>query len=129
MNFNRHFFLCVIFHVSRFVIQIESSRQESMYTMTGLYSETADDSSIDVPTDSENSEAGGCHMAASDVAMPNYIGDTIIKCHSRQPSTGIIDQQRDRQHNDIDENMSSVDCGILNCRPKTFQKFARIKVS
>lgn len=95
-----------------------------MYTMTGLYSETADDSSIDVPTDSENSETS-CN-AANDVVVPNYVADTVIKCHSRQPSAGIIDQ---REKPPDDEHMTSVDCGILNCRPKTFQKFARIKVN
>lgn len=100
-------------------------RQESMYTMTGLYSETADDSSIDVPPDSENSES--CCPPMNDVTAPtNYVADTVIKCHSRQPSTGIIDQ-REKDH-DSDLDMSSVDCGILNCRPKSFQKFARIKV-
>lgn len=101
-------------------------RQESMYTMTGLYSETADDSSIDVPADSENSEFS-CPLPMNDAAAPsNYVADTVIKCHSRQPSTGIIDQ-REKDH-DSDLDMSSVDCGILNCRPKSFQKFARIKV-
>lgn len=100
-------------------------RQESMYTMTGLYSETADDSSIDVPADSEASEAS-CHPI-NDVTVPsNYVADTVIKCHSRQPSTGIIDQ-REKEH-DSDLDMSGVDCGILTCRPKSFQKFARIKV-
>lgn len=97
-----------------------------MYTMTGLYSETADDSSIDVPADSENSEFS-CPLPMNDAAAPsNYVADTVIKCHSRQPSTGIIDQ-REKDH-DSDLDMSSVDCGILNCRPKSFQKFARIKV-
>lgn len=93
--------------------------------MTGLYSEAADDSSIDMPTDSENSEMS-CNVA-SDVGVPNYVADTVIKCHSRQPSTGIIDQRE--KSRDDDMNVSSVDCGILNFRPKAFQKFARIKVS
>lgn len=96
-----------------------------MYTMTGLYSETADDSSIDVPADSENSEASFPPMLDA-IAANNYAADTVIKCHSRQPSTGIIDQ-REKDH-DSDLDMSSVDCGILSCRPKSFQKFARIKV-
>lgn len=100
-------------------------RQESMYTMTGLYSETADDSSIDVPADSEASEAS-CHPTNDVTAPSNYAADTVIKCHSRQPSTGIIDQ-REKEH-DSDLDMSGVDCGILTCRPKSFQKFARIKV-
>lgn len=100
-----------------------------MYTMTGLYSENVDDSSsVDIPADSENSENGsnlGCSRVDGNV-VPNYINDTVIKCHSRQPSTGIIDQ-RDK-NNECDDIDMSVDCGILNCRPKSFQKFARIKV-
>lgn len=106
-------------------------RQESMYTMTGLYSENVDDnSSIDVPGDSETSENGSQIGGLAGNAVPNYVAaDTVIKCHSRQPSASIVDQ-RDKQTtecNDTDE--MSVDCGILTCRPKSFQKFARIKVS
>lgn len=101
-----------------------------MYTMTGLYSDNIDDnSSIDVPGDSENSENGsqiGCTVADGNV-VPNYVADTVIKCHSRQPSTGIIDQ-RDKTAECNDDAEMSVDCGILTCRPKSFQKFARIKV-
>lgn len=96
-------------------------RQESMYAMTGLYSETADDSSIDAPPDSENSES---NLPAGS-AVPNYVADTVIKCHSRQPSTGIIDHHDKSHENDKDFNL---DCGILTCRPKSIQKFARIKV-
>lgn len=102
-----------------------------MYTMTGLYSENIDDnSSIDVPADSENSENGshvGGHSMVDGNVVPNYVADTVIKCHSRQPSTGIIDQ-RDKNNESDDIDMSA-DCGILTCRPKSFQKFARIKVS
>lgn len=114
-----------------------------MYTMTGLYSENVDDnSSIDVPGDSETSENGsqiGGHIgivggggggggSGSNMgnAGPNYVADTVIKCHSRQPSASIVDKQTN-ECNDTDE--LSVDCGILTCRPKSFQKFARIKVS
>lgn len=96
-----------------------------MYTMTGLYSDNVDDnSSIDVPIDSENSESGSKRV--DDNVVPNYVADTVIKCHSRQPSAGLIDQ-RDKS-NECDDIDMSVDCGILNCRPKSFQKFARIKV-
>lgn len=98
--------------------------------MTGLYSENIDDSSsIDVPADSEYSENGsqiGNHSGDGN-AVPNFVADTVIKCHSRQPSAGIIDQ-RDKT-NDSNDTEMSVDCGILTCRPKSFQKFARIKVS
>lgn len=93
-------------------------RQESMYAMTGLYSETGDDSSVDVPQDSENSESN-----VSDAkSVPNHVADTVIKCHSRQPSSGLVDQ-RDHADDDL-----SRDCGILGCRPSSIQKFARIKV-
>lgn len=103
-----------------------------MYTMTGLYSENVDDnSSIDVPGDSETSENGsqiGGHITGN-IVVPNYAADTVIKCHSRQPSASIVDQ-RDKQTNECnDTDELSVDCGILTCRPKSFQKFARIKVS
>lgn len=102
-----------------------------MYTMTGLYSENVDDtSSIDVPADSETSENGSqIGGLAGGSVVPNYVADTVIKCHSRQPSASIVDQ-RDKQTNECnDTDEMSVDCGILTCRPKSFQKFARIKVS
>lgn len=103
--------------------------------MTGLYSENADDtSSIDVPGDSETSENGsqiGGHIGGCTgiAAVPNFVADTVIKCHSRQPSASIVDQ-RDKQTNECnDTDEMTTDCGILTCRPKSFQKFARIKVS
>lgn len=92
-----------------------------MYTMTGLYSETADDSSIDVPQDSENSESSG--RGSSEPS--NHVADTVIKCHSRQPSSGLVDQDK-TQHDELD---MSGDCGILGCRPVSMQKLARIKVN
>lgn len=92
-----------------------------MYTMTGLYSENVDDSSsIDVAAESEQSE-NGSNLGN---ILSNYPADTVIKCHSRQPSTGIIDHR----NNECDDIDMSADCGILSCRPKSFQKFARIKV-
>lgn len=92
-----------------------------MYAMTGLYSENIDDnSSIDVAAESEQSENGN-HLR--DVSA-SYTIET--KCHSRQPSTGIIDHHK---ANECDELDDSADCGILGCRPKSVQKFARIKVS
>lgn len=103
-----------------------------MYTMTGLYSDNIDDnSSIDVPGDSETSENGSQigNIVTDGNVVPNYVADTVIKCHSRQPSTGIIDQrEKTTESNDDDDAEMSVDCGILTCRPKSFQKFARIKV-
>lgn len=91
-----------------------------MYTMTGLYSETGDDSSIDVPQYSENSESSG----RPTTEPSNHMADTVIKCHSRQPSSGLVDQDK-TQHDEIE---MSGDCGILGCRPASMQKLARIKV-
>lgn len=65
-------------------------RQESMYAMTGLYSESASNeedlnySDVTVMTNvSFNTTAGSstacCH-------------DTVVKCHSRNPSAGIVDR-------------------------------------
>lgn len=92
-----------------------------MYAMTGLYSENVDDnSSIDVAGESEPSENGN-HL--QDMST-SYTIET--KCHSRQPSTGIIDHHKSNECDDLD---ISADCGILGCRPKSVQKFARIKVN
>lgn len=55
-------------------------RQESVYEMTGLYSEViADDSGSELPSSVTNLQA-------------SQIPDTVIKCHSRQPSSGIVDR-------------------------------------
>ena len=102
-----------------------------MYTMTGLYSETTgDDSSIDVPADSENSESSCTNISdipASASTANSHLADTVIKCHSRQASSGIIDRDKPlpliRQDDDLTR-----DCGLLGCRPAAIQKFARIKV-
>lgn len=90
-----------------------------MYAMTGLYSETAaDDSSIDAPHDSE------CSSNQPD----NSPNETIIKCHSRQPSSSLVD--RDKSLPNILHEVDDLtrDCGLLGCRPIVVQKFARIKV-
>lgn len=108
-----------------------------MYTMTGLYSEAGDDSSIDVPP--EDSEASETFDRTADNAANNghtsgqYIADTVIKCHSRQPSSGIVDREKTlpnnaRRHEDDIDDLSR-DCGLLGCRPAPMQKFARIKVT
>lgn len=96
-------------------------RQESLYAMTGVYSETtADDSSVDAPQDSECSSTN-IHVSSS---VPQ---DTVIKCHSRQPSSCLVDREKP-SHESHDDNYTSADCGILNFRPKIIQKFARIKI-
>lgn len=89
--------------------------------MTGLYSETGDDSSVDIPPESEVSDSGNL----PDVTATTHIADTVIKCHSRQPSSGLVD--RDKSTSQID-NLSR-DCGMFGCRPSRIQRFARIKVS
>lgn len=53
-------------------------RQESMYAMTGLYSET-------VP-ETESCDDDGQPAVAS---TTNFCHDTVIKCHSRNPSAGF----------------------------------------
>jgi organic anion transporter 3A len=59
-------------------------RQESMYAMTGLYSESTsneedlNESNVTVTTN-VGSSTSCCH-------------DTVVKCHSRNPSAGIVDR-------------------------------------
>lgn len=89
--------------------------------MTGVYSETtADDSSVDVPQDSE------CSSNVQE-EIPAHVADTVIKCHSRQPSSCLVDREKP-SHENHEDNYTSADCGILNFRPKIIQKFARIKI-
>lgn len=94
-----------------------------MYAMTGLYAEAqTDDSSADIPQDTEPE------------SLPNSINtattDTVIKCHSRQPSNSVMMMEREKPLPNVllvNEDYSR-DCGILTCRPSAIQKFARIKV-
>lgn len=60
-------------------------RQESMYAMTGLYSETTDTEDCN-NTDTDVNAGTSC----SPGSMPCY--DTVIKCHSRNPSSGLVDK-------------------------------------
>ncbi|EDV33018.1 uncharacterized protein Dana_GF22759, isoform B [Drosophila ananassae] len=113
-------------------------RQESMYQMTGLYSETnsGDDSSIDAALDQEHHQHPHQHHQPS-----HLVGDTVassaqavggpdsvmVKCHSRQASAGkcpVPDPEEDFD----EEQFRTGDCGILNCRPYGIQRFARIKI-
>ncbi|XP_054266290.1 solute carrier organic anion transporter family member 5A1-like [Macrosteles quadrilineatus] len=98
-------------------------RQESMYTMTGLYSETTD-------TDAEADTDAGTSQCY----------DTVIKCHSRNPSSGLVDnnerartEAKEKSHPSFAEVAAILpqdiqDCGILACRPFLIQGFASIKV-
>ncbi|KAF2885002.1 hypothetical protein ILUMI_21176 [Ignelater luminosus] len=89
-------------------------RQESMYAMTGLYSES-------VPED----DSGTTKHATT-----NFCHDTVIKCHSRNPSSGF-DREK-ATHTTFTETPTVIfrdtkDCGILKCRPSFLQKYAGIK--
>lgn len=59
-------------------------RQESMYAMTGLYSET-------VPE--EDSTAASTELQKSSHSTSgNFCHDSVIKCHSRNPSAVGFDK-------------------------------------
>lgn len=95
-----------------------------MYALTGLYSETAgDDSSVDAPA--ESSEDSQSRQEVADAAGEAVQqSDVVIRCHSRQPSSGgVIDRHPSAPEEDL-----SRDCGIWTCRPRAIQRFARIKV-
>lgn len=120
--------------------------------MTGLYSETQDDSSADLPQDTEseslpstvtvtaNFEPVQTQSVTVSTTLTNpsvtttsitssAAPDTVIKCHSRQPSSSLMDREK-THHNcdDIVDDEELKDCGILSCRPVRIQKLARIKV-
>lgn len=94
-----------------------------MYAMTGLYAEAqTDDSSADIPQDTESESLPASVNTATT--------DTVIKCHSRQPSNSVMMMEREKPLPNVllvNEDYSR-DCGILSCRPSTIQQFARIKV-
>jgi len=122
--------------------------------MTGLYSEAQDDSSADLPHDTEseslpstitvttNYEPVLTQSVTVSTTLTNpsvtttcitssVAPDTVIKCHSRQPSATVMDREKNLHSEsggmEDDEEMSK-DCGILSCRPARIQKLARIKV-
>lgn len=114
-----------------------------MYTMTGLYSETGDD---------ENSSTDGatlddleleCRSSANNddpflttphpapITSPPGYSDSVSKCHSRQPSSSIVDREKSlprRFETAHDDDDLTQDCGLLTCRPESMHKFARIKI-
>lgn len=53
--------------------------------MTGLYSETTD---TDCTNTDNDADAGTSHRGP--VPVPCY--DTVVKCHSRNPSSGLVDK-------------------------------------
>ncbi|XP_044741053.1 solute carrier organic anion transporter family member 5A1-like isoform X2 [Chrysoperla carnea] len=98
-------------------------RQESMYAMTGLYAETQ-------PTEEDNDEDLPDHTEKTTTCCHETV---VIKCHSRNPSSTIIDREREKSHVTFPERSNillddSKECGILNCRPMFLQKYAGIKV-
>lgn len=128
-----------------------NSRQESQYEMTGLYSETQDDSSADLPQDTESESLPSTITVTTNfdpvqtqsvtvsttLTNPSVTTtsitssaapDTVIKCHSRQPSSTLMDREKNLHNEDTDDDELSQDCGILSCRPAKIQKLARIKV-
>lgn len=130
---------------------IPFSRQESQYEMTGLYSDTQDDSSADIPQDTETESLPSSiattstfhqvqtHNITVSTTLANpavtttaistsTTQDTVIKCHSRQPSASLMDRDKAHHNDDIVDDELLNDCGIFNCRPAKLQKLARIKV-
>ncbi|CRK86366.1 CLUMA_CG000192, isoform A [Clunio marinus] len=121
-------------------------RQESQYEMTGLYSEAQDDSSADLPQENESESLPSTINVTTNYEPLNVtvsttlmnpaitttsitsaaVPDTVIKCHSRQPSSSLMDREK-ALHNDVVDELSK-DCGILSCRPMRIQKLARIKI-
>lgn len=99
-------------------------RQESMYAMTGLYSES-------LPVEDRSAENNG-KQSTTESTTAHLCHETVIKCHSRNPSAGF---DRDKStHNSFYETPAVIssgtkECGILNCRPSFIQKYARIKVN
>ncbi|XP_047023023.1 solute carrier organic anion transporter family member 3A1 [Helicoverpa zea] len=101
-------------------------RQESMYAMTGLYAES------------------GCADGAGDEAGPStpphlsHPPRESVKCHSRNPSAGVVDRDRERDKERekprqmypeiLDIPHDARDCGILSWRPLFIQRFSSIKV-
>lgn len=118
--------------------------------MTGLYSETAqDDSSADLPHDTESDSLPSTinvttnfdpvqtvtvsttltNPAVTTTSITSSVApDTVIKCHSRQPSASLMEREKTHHNDDIVDEELLRDCGILSCRPLKMQKLARIRV-
>lgn len=105
-------------------------RQESMYAMTGLYSEA-------IPEQGDQAESATASTAAATTkCTTNFCHDTVIKCHSRNPSA-TFDREKAAAaaaHNNPTYGDTPAvilrdpkDCGILKCRPSCLQHYAGIK--
>ncbi|CAD6227422.1 GSCOCG00001103001-RA-CDS, partial [Cotesia congregata] len=109
-------------------------RNESMYAMTGLYAESAGniiDDPLDLPQLSDgrltHDTVIRCHSRNPSSGLVDH-RDFIIKCHSRNPSASMVDRTEKERPQTPPINPDSKDCGILSCRPAFIQKFATIKV-
>lgn len=119
--------------------------------MTGLYSDTQDDSSADLPQDTEPESLPSTitvttnfdpvqtqtvivsttltNPAVTTTSITSSVApDTVIKCHSRQPSASLMDREKVHHNDDMVDEELLRDCGILSCRPVKIQKLARIRV-
>ncbi|KAK0163264.1 hypothetical protein PV327_006965 [Microctonus hyperodae] len=110
-------------------------RNESMYAMTGLYADspanTVDDG-LNLPQSGDgrltHDTVIRCHSRNPSSGLVDH-RDFIIKCHSRNPSASMVDRTEKEQRPQTPPiNPNSKDCGILSCRPAFIQKFATIKV-
>ncbi|KAK0158530.1 hypothetical protein PV328_009522 [Microctonus aethiopoides] len=110
-------------------------RNESMYAMTGLYADspanTVDDG-LNLPQTGDgrltHDTVIRCHSRNPSSGLVDH-RDFIIKCHSRNPSASMVDRTEKEQRPQTPPiNPNSKDCGILSCRPAFIQKFATIKV-
>lgn len=101
-------------------------RQESMYAMTGLYAESG------------CTEGAGDEAGPSTPPHPSHPPRESVKCHSRNPSAGVCDRDRERDKERekprqmypeiLDIPHDARDCGILSWRPLFIQRFSSIKV-
>lgn len=118
--------------------------------MTGLYSEAHENSSSDLPQETESlprlavapgkydSEQALSLTVSTTLGNPAVVTTSIsaqshqefadkISCHSRQPSASLVDREKTQPYEYIVSDEQLNDCGIFNCRPVKMQKFARIK--
>ncbi|XP_063548392.1 solute carrier organic anion transporter family member 3A1 [Cydia strobilella] len=101
-------------------------RQESMYAMTGLYAESG----------GAEADDAGPGPSAAHPPLPAHPPRDPVKCHSRNPSAGICDREREREREKphqlfpeiLDIPHDARDCGILSWRPLFIQSFSSIKV-
>lgn len=99
-----------------------------MYAMTGLYSESIPEEQAETCSDDVTTKCttAFCHGT-----------DTVIKCHSRNPSAGFDPHRAvhsavgtmGRSNEPPVIPRDSKDCGILGFRPSCMQSLASIKAS